>query len=156
MMRRGATPPGTPKRRLSASLAVLAVAVVTAVVAALLTVQPASAQSAAGSSQSVGLSTQRGPDPTIQSIEASRGPFATAQMTVAPGNGFNGGVIYYPTDTSQGTWAAFAIVPGYTALCRNEEAWMGPWLSSFGFAVICIEQSQQACEDARHQIIAAG
>jgi hypothetical protein len=126
-------------RRLSASLAVLAVAVVTAVVAALVAVQPASAQSTAPHAGTAPLSTQRGPDPTIQSIEASRGTFATAQMNVAPGNGFNGGVVYYPTDTSQGTWGALAIVPGYTALCRNEEAWMGPWLASFGFVVICIE-----------------
>jgi hypothetical protein len=86
MIRSGATLPGSPKRRRSAGLAVLAVAAVAAMVAALLAVQPASAQSAAGSPQSVGLSTQRGPDPTIQSIEASRGPFATAQMSVAPGN----------------------------------------------------------------------
>ncbi len=126
-------------RKLSASLAVLVVAVVTAVVAALLAVQPASAQSTAPRAGTAPLSTQRGPDPTIQSIEASRGTFATAQMNVAPGNGFNGGVVYYPTDTSQGTWGALAIVPGYTALCKNEEAWMGPWLASFGFVVICIE-----------------
>ena len=33
-------------------------------------------------------------------IEASRGPFATAQQSVPPGNGFNGGEVYYPTDTS--------------------------------------------------------
>jgi hypothetical protein len=142
-------PAGSPRRRRSAGLAVLAVAAVTAVVAALLTVQPASAQSAAGSPQSVGFSTQRGPDPTIQSIEASRGTFATAQMSVAPGNGFNGGVIYYPTDTSQGTWGALAIVPGYTALCANEEAWMGPWLSSFGFVVICIETNSRTDYDTQ-------
>ena len=64
-------------------------------------------------------------------------------MDVAPGNGFNGGVVYYPTDTSQGTWGALAIVPGYTALCADEEAWMGPWLSSFGFVVICIETNSR-------------
>jgi hypothetical protein len=162
MIRRGGTPTGPPnrqrqrRRRLSASLAVFAVAVVTAVVAALLAVQPASAQSNAAASQHVGQSTQRGPDPTIQSIEATRGTFATAQMSVAPGNGFNGGVIYYPTDTSQGTWGALAIVPGYTALCRNEEAWMGPWLSSFGFVVICIETNSTTDYDvARGQELLA-
>ncbi len=154
VIRRGATPPGSPKRRRSVSLAVLAVAAVTAVVAALLTVQPASAQSTGAAITP--NSTQRGPDPTIQSIEATRGTFATAQMTVAPGNGFNGGVIYYPTDTSQGTWGAFAIVPGYTALCRNEEAWMGPWLSSFGFVVICIETNSTTDYDvARGQELLA-
>jgi len=79
---------------------------------------------------------QRGPDPTVASVAATYGTFATAQINVAPGNGFNGGTIYYPTDTSQGTWGAVAIVPGYTAKFANEEAWMGPRLASFGFVVI--------------------
>ena len=82
---------------------------------------------------------QRGPDPTVQSVAASRGTFATASVGVAPGNGFNGGTIYYPTDTSLGTWGAVAIVPGYTARFADEEAWMGPWLASFGFVVIGVE-----------------
>ena len=100
----------------------------------------------AGSVLAYGI--ERGPDPTLASIEASRGTFATAQASVAPGNGFNGGVVYYPTDTSQGTWGALAIVPGYTAKCANEEAWMGPWLSSFGFVVICVETNSRTDYDA--------
>lgn len=72
------------------------------------------------------------------------------QVSVPPGNGFNGGTIYYPTDTSQGTWGAVAIVPGYTALFANEEAWMGPWLASFGFVVIGVEtNSRTDSADAR-------
>jgi dienelactone hydrolase len=82
---------------------------------------------------------QRGPDPTVASVAATRGTFATAQLTVPAGNGFGGGYIYYPTDTSLGTWGAVAIVPGYSALFANEEAWMGPWLASFGFVVIGVE-----------------
>ncbi|WIM94508.1 cellulose binding domain-containing protein [Actinoplanes oblitus] len=82
---------------------------------------------------------QRGPDPTVASVAATRGTFATAQLTVPAGNGFGGGYIYYPTDTSHGTWGAVAIVPGYSALFANEEAWMGPWLASFGFVVIGVE-----------------
>jgi dienelactone hydrolase len=82
---------------------------------------------------------QRGPDPTVASVAAAYGPFATAQIAVSPGNGFNGGTIYYPTDASQGTWGAVAIVPGYTAKFANEEAWMGPRLASFGFVVIGVE-----------------
>ena len=81
---------------------------------------------------------QRGPDPTSASVAASRGTFATAQVSVPAGNGFNGGMIYYPTDTSQ-TYGGIAIVPGYTAKFSKEEAWMGPWLASFGFVVIGIE-----------------
>src|SRR3954468_10934875 len=93
---------------------------------------------------------QRGPDPTVASIAATYGPFATAQLTVPPGNGFNGGYIYSPPDTSLGTWAGVAIVPGYTALFANEEAWMGPRLASFGFVVIGIETlSRSDGADAR-------
>src|SRR3954454_853039 len=90
---------------------------------------------------------QRGPDPTLSSVAATRGPFATSSVSVAPGNGFNGGTIYYPTDTSMGTWAAVAIVPGYTALFANEEAWMGPWLASFGFVVIGVETNSRTDYD---------
>jgi predicted esterase len=87
---------------------------------------------------------QRGPVPTLASVAAARGTFATAQISVSPGNGFNGGVIYYPTDTSQGTFGAIAIVPGFSALFSAEEAWMGPWLASFGFIVIGIETNSRS------------
>lgn len=87
---------------------------------------------------------QRGPDPTVASVAATRGTFATAQVSVPAGNGFGGGMIYYPTDTSLGTWGAVAIVPGYSALFANEEAWMGPWLASFGFVVIGVETTTRS------------
>src|SRR6185437_8814807 len=143
------------RRRPHALRAVVAsVAVVAAMIAMVFAVGPASAQPTPGAITP--NATQRGPDPTIQSIEATRGTFATAQQNVAPGNGFNGGVVYYPTDTSQGTWGALAIVPGYTALCANEEAWMGPWLASFGFVVICIETNSRTDFDvARGQELLA-
>ncbi|MGC5011808.1 cellulose binding domain-containing protein [Streptosporangium sp. DT93] len=86
---------------------------------------------------------QRGPDPTLTSVSATRGSFATAQVGVPSGNGFGGGVIYYPTDTAQGTFGAVAIVPGYSARFADEEAWMGPWLASFGFVVIGIETNSR-------------
>jgi hypothetical protein len=100
---------------------------------------------------------QRGPDPTLQSVSATRGTFATASVSVPPGNGFNGGMIYYPTDTSLGTWAAVAIVPGYTALFADEEAWMGPWLASFGFVVIGVETNSRTDNDVNRgtQLLAA-
>jgi dienelactone hydrolase len=81
---------------------------------------------------------QRGPDPTVSSVAAQRGTFATAEISVPSGNGFNGGRIYYPTDTSLGTWGAVAVVPGYTASWEAEGAWMGHWIASFGFVVIGI------------------
>ncbi|MFD8304454.1 RICIN domain-containing protein [Streptomyces sp. NPDC059690] len=100
---------------------------------------------------------QRGPDPTVASVAATRGPFTTASVNVAPGNGFNGGTVYYPTDSSLGTWGAVAIVPGYTARFADEEAWMGPWLSSFGFVVIGVETNSRTDYDTARgtQLLAA-
>ena len=85
---------------------------------------------------------QRGPDPTLASVAATFGPFATGQLEVRPGDGFNGGYLYYPTDTDQ-TFGAVAIVPGYTALFADEEAWMGPRLASFGMVVIGVETNHR-------------
>ena len=100
---------------------------------------------------------QRGPDPTTSTVAATRGTFATAELTVAKGNGFGGGKIYYPTDTSQGTFGALAIVPGYTATWAKEGAWMGPWLASFGFVVIGIDTNSSTDFDTARgtQLLAA-
>jgi predicted dienelactone hydrolase len=81
---------------------------------------------------------ERGPAPTTASIEAVRGPFATAQTTAPRGGGFGGGTIYYPTDTSQGTFGAVAISPGFTE-SQSAIAWLGPRLASQGFVVITID-----------------
>ncbi len=149
-MRRRASSWLAPKR----ARALLALMVSMVAVAAMMAIQSASAADRTAAIQP--YATQRGPDPTLAMIEANRGPFATAQVSVPAGNGFNGGVIYYPTDTSLGTWGAVAIVPGYTALFANEEAWMGPWLSSFGFVVIGIETNSRTDYDvARGQELLA-
>jgi dienelactone hydrolase len=96
---------------------------------------------AAGTQQALAADNpfQRGPDPTQSSVAANRGTFATAETSVGGGNGFGGAKIYYPTDTSQGTFGAIAVVPGYTATWAAEGAWMGHWLASFGFVVIGID-----------------
>ncbi|MEV0902799.1 dienelactone hydrolase family protein [Actinoplanes sp. NPDC049802] len=83
---------------------------------------------------------ERGPAPTNASIEAARGTFAIAQVTVARSSvsGFGGGTIYYPTTTSAGTFGAVAISPGFTA-SQSSVAWLGPRLASQGFVVITID-----------------
>ncbi|MGR6974984.1 poly(ethylene terephthalate) hydrolase family protein [Streptomyces cynarae] len=125
----------------------------TGLITALIAIQPASA----GPASTQDNPYQRGPDPTVSSVAAQRGTFATAEMTVPPGNGFNGGKIYYPTDTSQGTWGAVAAVPGYTAKWSAEGAWMGPWLASFGFVVIGIDTNSPTDYDTARgtQLLAA-
>lgn len=142
---------GRTIRKLTVKTAV--VAAVTGLITALAAIQPASAQSPSAAANPY----ERGPAPTVSSVAAQRGTFATAELTVPPGNGFNGGKIYYPTDTSQGTWGAVAAVPGYTARWSAEGAWMGPWLASFGFVVIGIDTNSPTDYDTARgtQLLAA-
>ncbi|MFF8594540.1 dienelactone hydrolase family protein [Streptomyces sp. NPDC015220] len=83
---------------------------------------------------------ERGPAPTEASIEASRGPYAVSQSAVSPlaVTGFGGGTIYYPTDTSDGTFGAVAVSPGYTGT-QSSISWLGPRLASQGFVVFTID-----------------
>ncbi|MCQ4205825.1 bis(hydroxyethyl) terephthalate hydrolase [Streptomyces longispororuber] len=83
---------------------------------------------------------ERGPAPTVSSIEAARGSYAVSQTTVSSlsVSGFGGGTIYYPTSTADGTFGAVAISPGYTAY-QSSIAWLGPRLASQGFVVFTID-----------------
>ncbi|GAA2558180.1 lipase [Winogradskya consettensis] len=85
---------------------------------------------------------ERGPAPTVASIEAATGSFATAKVTVARSavSGFGGGTIYYPTSTTAGTFGAVAISPGFTA-SQSAVAWLGPRLASQGFVIFTIDTS---------------
>jgi alpha-beta hydrolase superfamily lysophospholipase len=87
---------------------------------------------------------ERGPAPTVAALEAARGPFATSQQSVSSFSvsGFGGGVIYYPTTTSEGTFGAVAISPGYTA-SWSSISWLGPRIASHGFVVIGIETNSR-------------
>ncbi|MEV6348209.1 alpha/beta hydrolase [Actinoplanes sp. NPDC051851] len=83
---------------------------------------------------------ERGPAPTTASIEAVTGPFATATVTVSRSSvsGFGGGTIYYPTDTTAGTFGAISIAPGFTN-SQSAVAWLGPRIASQGFVVFIID-----------------
>jgi predicted dienelactone hydrolase len=84
---------------------------------------------------------ERGPAPTLASIRAATGPFATATTTVArnaTGGRFGGGTIYFPTDTSQGTFGAVVIAPGFTER-QSAISWLGPRLASQGFVIFTID-----------------
>ncbi|MCZ9342854.1 alpha/beta hydrolase, partial [Streptomyces sp. TRM76130] len=60
---------------------------------------------------------ERGPAPTESSIEALRGPYSVSETSVSSlgVTGFGGGTIYYPTSTSDGTFGAVAVAPGFSA-----------------------------------------
>lgn len=99
---------------------------------------------------------ERGPAPTDTILEASRGPFGTSQQSVSSlVSGFGGGVIYYPTTTSEGTFGAVAISPGYTASWSSLD-WLGPRVASHGFVVIGIETNSRYDQpDSRGQQLLA-
>jgi predicted dienelactone hydrolase len=92
---------------------------------------------------------ERGPAPTTAILEASRGPFATSSFSVSSLSvtGFGGGVVYYPTSTSEGTFGAIAISPGYTASWSSLD-WLGPRIASHGFVVIGIETNTRLDQPA--------
>ncbi len=85
---------------------------------------------------------QRGPNPTNASVEATTGAFATSTTTVARGNGFGGGTIYFPTSTAEGTFGAIAVAPGFTAT-QSSIAWLGPRLASQGFVIFTIDTNSR-------------
>ncbi|HWE89507.1 MAG TPA: alpha/beta hydrolase [Pseudonocardiaceae bacterium] len=80
---------------------------------------------------------QKGPDPTEAGIESGQGPFQIATVSVPPGAGFGGGIIFYPTDTSQGSYAGIAISPGIMGTDATI-GWYGPLLAAQGFVVFTI------------------
>ncbi|MFI5485882.1 MULTISPECIES: alpha/beta hydrolase family protein [Micromonospora] len=140
--------PTTTRPRPLARVTRLAVATVLAA-AGVLTAAPA---------QAADNPYERGPAPTVALLEASRGPFATASQSVSSlsVSGFGGGVIYYPTSTSEGTFGAIAISPGYTA-AWSSISWLGPRIASHGFVVIGIETNSRLDQpDSRgRQLLAA-
>jgi dienelactone hydrolase len=82
---------------------------------------------------------ERGPAPTLSSLQASAGPFAISSVAVSDFRtpGFGAADIYYPTTTSAGTFGAVAIAPGFTAT-RSSMAWLARRVASHGFVVINI------------------
>jgi len=82
---------------------------------------------------------ERGPTPTNAGLEASSGPFSVATTAVSDlsTSGFGAADIYYPTDTSQGTFGGVAVAPGFTAT-RSSLAWLARRVASHGFVVINI------------------
>ncbi|MFD3941089.1 alpha/beta hydrolase family protein [Streptomyces sp. NPDC058611] len=101
---------------------------------------------------------ERGPAPTVSSIEAPRGSYSVSQTSVSSSSvsGFGGGTIYYPTTTSEGTFGAVAVAPGFTAT-QSSMAWYGPRLASQGFVVFTINTSSTFDQPASRgrQLLAA-
>ncbi|MET9590245.1 dienelactone hydrolase family protein [Streptomyces sp. NPDC006516] len=111
-----------------------------------------------GGAQAADNPYERGPAPSNSSIEALRGSYATSQTSVSSLSvrGFGGGTIYYPTSTSDGTFGAVVISPGFTAY-ESSIAWLGPRLASQGFVVFTIDTNTTLDQPASRgdQLLAA-
>lgn len=117
-------------------LSVRALSVVAALVAGAVLALPAQAAPAPDNPY------QRGPDPTQASITAENGPFSVSSVTIPAGSGqgFNDGTIYYPDDTSEGTFGGIAIMPGFVSP-QAAISWYGPRLASQGFVVMTLDSN---------------
>lgn len=76
---------------------------------------------------------QIGPNPTEASLEATAGPFATANTKVATPSGYGSGTVYYPTTAGQ--YGLVVVAPGFTET-QSAISWWGPRLASHGFVVV--------------------
>ncbi|MGI3132054.1 alpha/beta hydrolase family protein [Halopseudomonas pachastrellae] len=81
---------------------------------------------------------QRGPDPSVSFLEASRGQYSVSDHRVSGlVSGFGGGTIHYPTGTT-GTMGAVVVIPGFVS-AESSIDWWGPKLASYGFVVMTID-----------------
>ena len=100
---------------------------------------------------------QRGPNPTAAALTAASGPFATTSTTVSAAGvtGFGGGRIFYPTSTSEGTFGAVVIAPGFTATSASYAS-LAARVASHGFVTFAIDtNSTLDFPDSRGQQILA-
>jgi dienelactone hydrolase len=101
---------------------------------------------------------QRGPAPSATSLDGATGPFtvATSVVSSTAASGYGGGTIYYPTNTTEGPFAAIAVVPGYLSPQSSIQQW-GPRLASWGFVAITIATNSTSDQPASRatQLVAA-
>jgi len=83
---------------------------------------------------------QRGPNPTIASLEASSGPFAigASYISSSQADGYGDATVYYPTKASQGSYGLVVMCPGITAT-STLYSWLAQRVASWGFVVINID-----------------
>jgi pimeloyl-ACP methyl ester carboxylesterase len=83
---------------------------------------------------------QRGPNPTSLTLSMN-GPFRVSRTDVSGlGAGFNNVTVCYPSDTSQGTFGGFVVIPGFLA-GKWQMMWACDKIASHGFVVAVMETS---------------
>lgn len=86
----------------------------------------------------------RGPDPTVASLEAPRGPFAVTATSLSNAStpGFGAATLYFPSTTAEGTFGVLAVAPGFTA-ARGPIGALAERIASHGFVVINIDTNSR-------------
>lgn len=80
---------------------------------------------------------QRGPAPTVQSLEAALGPLAVSSAKVQSPAGYGAATVYYPTATDQGVFGLVVLAPGFLG-AQSYYAWLAERVASHGFVVASI------------------
>ena len=80
---------------------------------------------------------QRGPNPSIASLEATAGPFKIGSNVLSAPEGYKGGTVYYPS-SGNGPFALVVFAPGFIET-QSWNAWWGEYLASHGFVVVNID-----------------
>lgn len=93
---------------------------------------------AASASQVLAASAyQKGPAPTVASLEAS-GPFATATATLPTSSDYgNGSKVYYPTDRNAGSFGLLVLCPGFVSTAGLYSG-VAQRIASHGFVVAVV------------------
>jgi len=81
---------------------------------------------------------ERGPAPTADGVDGN-GPFSISYTDVSAEDGpeFGGGRIFYPKDTSQGTFGVVAVSPGGGSV-QASIGWLARGLATHGFVTIAM------------------
>jgi dienelactone hydrolase len=81
---------------------------------------------------------QRGPAPTIASVEAPAGPYQVGNEAVKAPVGYKAGTVYYPRDAQGQSFGLIVVTPGFIET-QSWNAWWARYLASHGFVVINID-----------------
>ena len=81
---------------------------------------------------------QKGPAPTVEALEAAKGPFATATAKLPASSDYgSASTVYYPTDRSAGSYGLLVLCPGFVS-SASLYAGVAQRIASHGFVVAVV------------------
>jgi dienelactone hydrolase len=81
---------------------------------------------------------QKGPNPTVDSLEAAKGPFATANAKLPASSEYgSASSVYYPTDRTAGSYGLLVLCPGFVSAASLYSG-VAQRIASHGFVVAVV------------------